>query len=141
MKPLWHQNGLKATPLAPKLDSKPSLWHQKWPMKPHCSQPASPTKPSRLLKAWCQGFKISKLLRARSPSGSVSCHPLVCNAFGVIPWRLLKCVKNVDLYAISLFWLLQGRVLAPCGHHGSPMVPTVTLWSPKGTTWGPKGPP
>ena len=65
MRPLWHQHGLKATPLAPKLASKPPLWHQKWPMKPHCSQPASPTKPSRLLKAWCQGFKISKLLRAR----------------------------------------------------------------------------
>ena len=87
MRPLWHQNGLKATLLAPKLASKPPLWHHKWPMKPHCSQPASPSEPSRLLKAWCQGFKISKLLRARGLRAPSQRNPPLESDSSATPWK------------------------------------------------------
>ena len=122
MAPTWlqsHPSGtnvcFKATPFVPK-----------WPMKPHCNQPASPTKPSRLLKAWCQGFKISKLLRARGRRVGLCRSSPWGTWFQCDSQERLKCVKTVELSSISLFWPFQGRVLAPCGSHGSPRLPKVT---------------
>ena len=123
----------KATHLAPEISLKAIPLAPKSPTQPHCRHPATRTKPqasklrrytaSRLRAKWLQSLVASP--RAR-PKGLIGASSTGLECFPPTPKRPLKCVKTVKLSSISLFWPFQGRVLAPCGSQGSPMVPNVT---------------
>ena len=138
----------QSTKMVPNIASKPPLWHQQWPQSlpvgtkiaylASCWHPDSPTKPqasklcgyiaSRLGAKWPLSLVASP--RAR-PKGCIGVQSTPLRCFQCDPQETLKCVKTVELLSISLFWPFQGRVLAPCGHHGSPKVPNVTPLVPQ----------